>query len=471
MKDLQTPVWEDELKEECGVVGIYRTSHWDNAVLMYSMLHALQHRGQDGAGIAAARGEEAVLHKNVGLLKDVFDVDAMQKLEGYGMMIGHVRYATSAAAHDVLNTQPLLMHAREGFFALCHNGNIINSAELCKDLQQRGHLMQTGVDTELLMHIISEERLGTTLEQGILKMMKKVRGSYSIVLMAPGVLIGVRDPWGVRPLCLGKFEDGWAFASESSALNAAEATLVRELEPGEIVIVDGCGIRSVKYEHATKGNMCAFEYVYFARGDSTIDGVSVYGARFHCGQKLALTQPVDADIVAGVPDSAVPAALGYSAQSGIPFAQVLLKNPYSGRTFIQATQEQRRRSVRMKLSPLEQQLRGKRVVLVDDSIVRGTNSLQLVDMIKQAGAKEVHMRIASPPVRYCCNLGINTPVMQELINAFLSVDEVCSQIHADSLRYLAIEDLTQAVREAGRQGSDRMCMACFNNESPVVDLE
>lgn len=455
--------WDDKLHEECGVFGLFNGGGLDTAGVAYAAMHAMQHRGQDGAGIAVSDGSEVDYVKNVGLLSEAIDAATIEAFNKKKIAIGHIRYATSSRAHTVINTQPLVMHGHDGFMALAHNGHVVNSGSVREELQAQGHLLQTHVDTEIFLHLIARESRGTTVEWGIESMMRQVRGSYAIVLMMKDKLYGMRDPWGIRPLSIGKLGNSYLLASESCAFGAVGAELVRDVLPGEIVIIDDKGLHSIQTPPKKTRSMCVFEYVYFARSDSVIDGSGVYGSRIRSGEALAGVDPVEADLVAGVPDSAIPAALGYARASGIQFGQALIKNPYSGRTFIQPGQRSRERSVLMKLSVVREQVEGKRIVLVDDSIVRGTNSLRIVDMLRQAGAKEVHMRIASPPVLCPCHFGINTPTASQLISAQNAVSTVCKMIGADSLAYLTIEGLKEAVHPGG-QG---LCTACFDGKYPM----
>lgn len=452
---------EHKLHEECAVFGIYNNDGLNAGKTAYQALFAMQHRGQDGAGLAGANGEEIELHKDLGLVHEVFSGDTLDRFASNKIIIGHTRYATSSKTHSVLDTQPLVMHGLGGFIAMAHNGHIVNGNEIRKNLQKAGMLFQTSVDSEALMHLIAREPSG--IEAGIAEMIKSVKGSYALTLICPNKLIGVRDPWGIRPLVLGKLNNSYILASESCAFNAIGATLIRDVEPGEIVIIDADGLHSIKTKAYGKGDLCVFEYVYFARNDSTIDTVGVYDARIRMGKQLSKVLPVEADIVAGVPDSAIPAAMGYSKESGIPYEQALIKNSYSGRTFIQGGQENRELSVRMKLSAICSNVKGKRIILVDDSIVRGTNSMYLVRMLRSSGAKEVHMRIASPPVQFPCHFGINTPTIQKLVGAHLNTEEICNRIEADSLAYLGMDDLVSAVGN----GCRGLCCACFSGDYPI----
>lgn len=462
---------DGKLHEECAVFGLYNNDGLDAGRVGYQALFAMQHRGQDGAGLACANGRSVEMHKGLGLVSDVFSATDMKRLAQGKVAIGHTRYATSSRADTVLDTQPLVMHGKDGFMAMAHNGHIVNGAAIRRQLQKAGMLFQTSVDSEALMHLIA--RCPNGLEEGVQEMMRTVKGSYALALLSPGKLIGVRDPWGIRPLALGKLGNSYLIASESCAFHAVGGTMIRDIKPGEIVIIDENGVRSIQTPAEKGEHFCVFEYVYFARNDSIIDGVSVYDSRVRMGQLLSKVLPVEADLVAGVPDSALPAANGYAKASGIPYEQVLLKNSYSGRTFITGGQQNREQSVRMKLSPIRSSVEGKRIVLVDDSIVRGTNSMYIVRMLRKAGAREVHMRIASPPVQFPCHFGINTPTARRLAAAQLNVDQLCARIEADSLAYLGLDDLVCAVNHkqnencGGKDGQCGLCCACFSGAYPM----
>jgi len=462
----------------CGIIGIYNAGGLEASLTSYNMLHALQHRGQDGCGLAAYTGDSVFLQKNLGLVNDVFDRSELPMFDEARLLLGHVLY-TPRNAHNVLDTQPMVMYGRDGFMALGHNGQLVNGAALCDQLQKEGHLFQTKSDAEIFLHLIARETAKTTdFVAGIRTAINQARGSFAITMMVPDKIIGIRDSLGMRPLAIGRLDDHWFLASESCALDAVHAKLVREVEPGEIVVIDRDGLHSyLSPALPTVKKMCVFEYVYFARPDTEIDDISVYSARYHSGQALAAMAPVEADIVAGVPDSATPAAMGYAQASGIPFAQALIKSPYTGRTFIEPGQKQRERTVLLKLSPVRSQVQNKRIILVDDSIVRGTNSLLIVNLLRHAGAKEVHMRIASPPVRFPCHFGINTPSTDHLIGAKRSIEEIRKCINADSLAYLHEEALYKAVlgsvaKGVGNEfesvnGNGSFCMACFNGSYPM----
>ena len=451
----------DQLHEECGVFGVYNQTEMDSAHMGYFALQALQHRGQDGCGMAASNGGAAQLVKNIGLVTDVFQNKGLAPLMGKKLLIGHVRYATSGAT-NVLNTQPLLMKFQGGFLALAHNGHLVNAPALSRVLREDGVLFQTDMDTELIAHLISRSR-SQSMPDRIKEMMACVYGSYALVLMTRTHVYGVRDPWGIRPLCIGKLGDTYMIASESCAFDVLGAEFVRDVEPGEIVSIGKEGLQSFRTPIQENHGPCLFEYVYFARPDSVIDGIPVYQARRRAGQMLASVQQVDADIVAGVPDSAIAAAQGYAEASGIPYGDVLVKHRYIGRTFITPKQQARELAVRLKLSVLKKQVAGKRVLLVDDSIVRGTNSIIITKMLRDAGAKEVHMRISSPPVKYPCHFGINTPTSKHLIGAQQSVEDLRKSLGLDSLAYLDLPLLEQAVSDYN-QG---YCTACFDGHYPM----
>ena len=452
--------FDDCMHEECGVFGIRcAEKSVDPAEAAYYGLFALQHRGQESAGIAISRDGKIEYHKDMGLVAEVFK-NEMEKLSGAQAAIGHVRYSTTGDS-QLINAQPLVISSRKGQIALAHNGNLINAKELREDLEEAGAIFQTSIDTEVIASLIAKHR-ETCIVEAIKKTMEVLRGSYALVIMIDDMVIGVRDPKGIRPLALGKIENAFVFASESCAFDTIGAEFVRDLRPGEIVVVDKKGLKSYQGAHANETALCIFEYVYFARPDSDIDGISVHKARERAGARLAMAYPVDADIVAGVPDSARPAAMGYADKSGIPYKKALAKNRYVGRTFIQPAQGKREIGVNVKLNPLKRNVRGKRVILVDDSIVRGTTSKRIVEMLKLAGAKQVHMQISSPPIKFPCFFGIDTPSHDQLIGAKNSVEEIRRLIGADSLHYLSIEDLLKTVEGA----ACNFCVGCFNGEYP-----
>ncbi len=455
---------DDAMHEECGVFGIYMNDKtYDPAEAAYIGLYALQHRGQESAGIAATDGKEIRAQKGMGLCAEVFR-NTLDTITGGNIAVGHVRYSTTGDS-ELSNCQPIVIAYRKGKLAIAHNGNLVNSEILRDKLIDEGAIFQTTLDTEVMANLIARfSKLG--MIEAIQKMMRMVRGSYALTIMTQDTLIGVRDPKGIRPLALGKLDDNYVLASESCAFDAVDAEFVRDIRPGEIVVINKDGLKSYQAETSCQTALCIFEYVYFARPDSDIDGISVYRSREAMGTRLAKAFPVSADLVGGVPDSATPSATGYAAQSGIPFAKLLAKNRYVGRTFIQPSQSLRERGVKLKLNAMKRIVHGKKLVLVDDSIVRGTTSKKIVEMLRLAGAREVHMMISSPPVKFPCFFGIDTPSHEELIGAKNSVEEIRKIIGADSLNYLTVEDLLRTVEGAGCN----FCVGCFTGEYPV-DIE
>lgn len=450
----------EKLKEECGVLGIYTDSDENTARLLYYGLYALQHRGQESAGIAVNNGLKSNYHKGMGLVPEVFNEDIFKKLLGY-IGIGHVRYSTSGESY-VENAQPLVVRYRGGSISLAHNGNLTNAQVIRERLEDAGVVFQTSIDSEVVVNLIARYS-GDGIIPAIERTMDLIKGAYSLVLMTEEQLIGVRDPLGLRPLCLGKMGENYVLASESCALDVMGATLVRDIEPGEIVIINKDGIHSTYYRNNGKRASCIFEYIYFARPDSVIDGVSVYEARKNAGRILSQEHPVEADMVIAVPDSSVPAAIGYAEASGIPYGEGLIKNRYIGRTFIQPTQSMRELAVRLKLSPLRETLEGKRIIMIDDSIVRGTTIRRLVERVKAAGAKEVHVRVSSPPVAFGCYFGIDTPDRNQLIGAVKTAEQIKRTIGADSLGYISPAGL---VASTGLP-KEHFCLACFNGDYPM----
>ncbi|MDR3051243.1 MAG: amidophosphoribosyltransferase [Oscillospiraceae bacterium] len=460
MNDLRMP--GDQMEEACGVFGIYDpTRKLHVADSAYYALYALQHRGQESAGIAVADGQNVRHYRGKGLAAEVFDEDILATLTGH-IAIGHVRYSTFGGS-DPINAQPLVARYKGGTLALAHNGNLTNTGSLRARLEDVGAIFQTNVDTEVILNLLARMCRGAGMEEAVPRMMRAVRGSYALVLMSEGRLVGIRDPYGIRPLCLGRLGQGYALASESCAFDAIGAEFVRDVYPGEVLIIDEDGLHSLRVPTPLESRLCVFEFVYFARTDSVIDGVGVYAARKAAGQRLAMGDQVRADMVIGVPDSALPAAIGYAEQSGIPYGEGLAKNRYVGRTFIQPEQGMRENSVRTKLNALTRNVHGKRIVMVDDSIVRGTTSRKIVDMLRLAGAREVHMRISSPTVMYPCHLGIDTPSTDELIGSGRNVEEICTYIGADSLRFLSQCDLLRTVEGSGCG----FCTGCFNGKYPM----
>ena len=453
------------LHEECGVFGIYSPTVRDGiASDVYYGLYALQHRGQESCGIAVNNCGIFESYKDLGLVNDVFGKSRLASLGEGSIALGHVRYGTTGS-NDRSNAQPIIVNHIKGRMAVAHNGNLTNSYELREALELKGSIFHTTSDTEVISYIITEERIkAPSIEMAVRRAMERIKGAYSLVVMSPTKLIAARDAHGFRPLCYGRLPDGsYVVASETCALDAVGATFEADVRPGEIIVFGEDGIKHITdlCDTAPK-RICVFEYVYFARPDSMIDGCSVHEARRRAGAFLALQHPVQADVVVGVPDSGLDAAIGYSQQSGIPYDIGLIKNKYIGRTFIQPSQELREKGVRMKLSAVHSIVRGKRVVLVDDSIVRGTTSRRIVTMLKEAGATEVHVRIASPPMTDPCFYGVDTSTYDELISARKNTAGVCEEIGADSLVFLSPASLL----EAG--GCKELCMACFTGQYPTA---
>jgi amidophosphoribosyltransferase len=452
----------DKVHEECGVFGIFARGR-DVARVTFFGLYALQHRGQESAGIAAADGETLRLRTHMGLVSQAFGEADLAALPGH-IAIGHTRYSTTGSCSPA-NASPLKADCDLGSFAVAHNGNLVNAMPLRDEMLRLGAHFASSTDSEIICRLIAEAP-GRDWLTKIRRAMPRFIGSYSLTIATADTLIGVRDPLGVRPLCLGRLEGGqggWVLASESCALMTIGAALVREIEPGEIVVVDDEGVHSHVGQPSQRHALCLMEYIYFARPDSDINDRRVYLARLRMGEELAREHPAEADIVVPVPDSAVPAAIGYSRASGIPFVEGLMKNRYIGRTFIQPDQRLRDMGIGLKFNPLPEVLRGKRVVLVDDSIVRGTTTTPLVRLLRQAGAEEVHVRIHSPALRWPCYLGLDIATRKELIAAYKSVAEVAVQINANSLGYLSVEGLVRAI-DAPRDG---FCVGCFTGNYPV----
>src|SRR6266853_1073945 len=454
----------DHFHEECGVFGIY--GHPDAAALVALGLHALQHRGQEAAGIVAYDGEQFHSHRGMGHVSDNFgSKEVIGRLPGYSAL-GHVRYATTGEV-ALRNVQPLFADFEFGGLAICHNGNLTNSYHLRRQLVRRGSLFQSTSDTEVIIHLIATSLKGT-VEARIIDALRQVEGAYSLGALSQNGLIGLRDPLGVRPLVLGRLGDAWILSSETCALDIIGADFVREVEPGEIVMVGAGGVRSVKPFAKVKQRPCIFEWIYFARPDSIMEGMSVYDARKRIGAELARESHVDADIVVPVPDSGVPAALGYAAESGVPFDLGIIRNHYVGRTFIEPTDQIRHLGVKLKHNANREKLKGKRIVLVDDSIVRGTTSQKIVEMVRDAGATEVHFRIASPPTTHSCFYGVDTPNKEDLLAHKLDLEGMRNFIKADSLAFVSIGGLYRATGEAKRNtGTPQFCDACFSGEYPI----
>ena len=462
-------VEDDSLHESCGVVGVYAPGQ-NVAQFAFYGLFALQHRGQESAGIATATGKRIYNHTSMGLVSQAFHESDLDRLEGH-IAIGHTRYSTTGST-QIQNAQPILARnvsgEGESELALAHNGNVINAQNLRRELSEWGCTFVASSDTEVIAQLLANAP-GADWPEKISYMMRRLQGAYSLTVLTKDSLMGIRDPRGVRPMCIGKLSDGWVIASESCALDHLGAQYLREVEPGETVIVDERGLTSIPY-HGELPNPapCVFEYIYFARPDSLLGGKLTYLSRQTMGRQLAKEHPVDADMVIGIPDSATAAAVGYAQEAGIPYNEGLVKNRYVGRTFIEPDQRFRELGVRMKFNPLPEVLRGKRVIIVDDSIVRGTTTPQVVSMVRKAGATEIHMRVCAPPIRFPCHFGVDMATTRELLAANLSEDEIRDFIGADSLGYLSVDGLLSSV--GGSEST--FCAACFTGKYPIpVQLE
>lgn len=454
------------LREECGVFGVFSPQTADVASTAYYGLFALQHRGQESCGIVVNDDGIFQSYKDTGLVNDVFTPQILTELGEGNMAVGHVRYGTTGG-NDRSNAQPIVVNHIKGRMALAHNGNIVNCEQLRRELELEGSIFSTTSDTEVISYIITKERLkALSIEQAVNQAMRRVKGAYSLVILSPSKLIAVRDAHGFRPLCYGKTADGrYVVASESCALDAVSAKFIRDIRPGEILVFDQDGVRSIT-DHCGEadGSLCVFEYIYFARPDSVIDGCSVHNARMRAGAFLALEHPVQADVVIGVPDSGLDAAVGYAKQAGIPYEIGFIKNKYIGRTFIQPGQKSREDKVKIKLNPIADVVRGKRVVMIDDSIVRGTTSARIVKLLREEGAKEIHMRVSAPPFLNPCYYGTDIDSRENLIAAKHTVDEIAQIIGVDSLGYLSVENVKQIAK--GLHGAG-YCTACFNGDYPT----
>ena len=453
---------DDTPNEECGVFGIYAPGT-DAARLTFFGLFALQHRGQESAGMAISDGVTVRSHKQMGLVTQVFNEEELSKLPGH-IGIGHTRYSTTGSS-ILRNAQPLQCCLHSGTVAVAHNGNLINTEELRAEMQARGIVFETTNDSEVIAMLIAEGLdANKSIEESVREMMRQVKGAYSLAILTENEVIGVRDPYGVRPLCLGRLgNDGWVLASESCALNTVDATFVRDLAPGEMAIIGAHGVRRAPGVAMQGESLCMLEMIYFARPDSEMYGQSLHIARQRMGAELSREHPVEADLVIGVPDSGTPAALGFAQASGIPFGEGFIKNRYIQRTFIEPDQRMRELGVRMKLHPIKETLRGKRVVMVDDSIVRGTTTGKVVRLLLEAGAEEVHVRITAPPVKFPCFYGIDMATQDQLIGAKKSVEEIRQHIGATSLGFLSTDGLSRAVRVP----NDNFCLACFTGAYPI----
>ena len=445
-----------KIHEECGVFGVYHVS--SAASLSYFGLHALQHRGQEAAGIATSDGKQITCIKGKGLITEVFNNETINKMDGIHA-IGHVRYSTDGG-NEIENVQPIMVRAHTGHFGAVHNGQIVNARELKEDLENQGSIFQGSSDSEIMLHLIQREA-GTFVEK-IMGACRKMEGAFAFIIMTKDCMYAVRDKNGLRPLSLAFLEDGYCISSETCAFDIVGAKFIRDIEPGEVVRIASDGVKSFHYTQEVQHKMCAMEYIYFARPDSSIEGINVHTSRRHAGMLLAQSDDVEADIVIGVPDSSLSAAIGYSEASGLPYEIGLIKNRYVGRTFIQPTQQQRERGVRMKLSAISSIVSGKRVVMVDDSIVRGTTSRRIVQLLKDAGATEVHVRIASAPFSSPCFYGVDTSTYEELISARMGVDELCTYINADTLKFMTIEQMREAIPTRD------LCVSCFSGQYPTA---
>lgn len=455
---------DDHFRDECGIFGVF--SHEDASALTALGLHALQHRGQEAAGIVSFDGEQFYSERHIGLVGDKFSKpNVIERLRG-NRTIGHVRYSTSGGT-GLRNVQPLYAEFAGGGFSVAHNGNITNALKLQNQLRERGSIFQSTSDSEAIIHLIATSPASGIVDR-LTDALQKIEGAYSLIALTEKKLIGVRDPLGVRPLVLGQFDGAYVLASETCAFDIIGADFVRDIEPGEMVVITDDGVESHRPFSPKASRFCVFEYVYFARPDSMVEGRNVYAVRKHIGAELAREAPADVDLVIPVPDSGTPAAIGYAHASGIPFDLGIVRNHYVGRTFIEPTDAIRNMGVKLKLNPNRLLLEGKRVVLVDDSIVRGTTSKKIVSLVRDAGAAEVHMRIASPPTREACYYGLDTPERDKLIASSQSIEQICETIGADSLGFLTIDGLYRALGEARRNGdTPQFCDACFTSDYPT----
>ncbi len=454
--------FDEKLHEECGVFGIYGDGSVSPAYACYNGLLALQHRGQESCGIAVNDCGVIKYHKDMGLVTEVFNNKVLDGLKGQ-IAVAHARYSTAGGSVRE-NSQPLVMRYKKGVMAIAHNGNLTNAVELRHELEHRGAIFQTTIDSEVIAYIIARERIKThAVEDAVRRTMSQIEGAYSLLVMSPTKMIAARDPYGFKPLVMGMLEGSYVFASETCALDACGAEFVRDVEPGEIVVVTKDGVRSIKEHCGRKKAVCVFEYIYFARTDSVIDGIGVYESRKQAGRILAREFPVDADLVIGVPESGIDAAIGYSEESGIPYEKGIVKNSYIGRTFIKPSQKERVKSVRIKLNPLGTSVKGKRVVMIDDSIVRGTTCDRIVKMLRDAGASEVHLRISSPPFMWPCYYGTDIPSRGELIACNHTIEEIGKIAGADSIGFLPVEYLSEMLMHK----CDGYCDGCFTGKYPA----
>ena len=464
-KTESTEAADHDLREACGVVGVYSRGE-DVARVAFFGLYALQHRGQESAGISSSDGERIRVHTSMGLVGQAFQEEDLEHLPGH-IAVGHTRYSTTGSS-ELCNAQPILSKGPNIEIALAHNGNVINAMELKEELLEWGCTFSSGTDSEIIAHLMSNAP-ASSWEERIAYCMRRLKGAYSLAVMTKDTLIGMRDPMGVRPLCIGKLNGGWVIASETCALDHIGATFIRELEPGEAVLIDDDGLRTVyQREPGDRSAMCIFEHIYFARPDSVLNGKLVYSNRMAMGAELAKEFPVDADLAIGIPDSATAAAVGYSQESGIPYGEGLVKNRYVGRTFILPDQRLRDLGVRRKLNPMPELIKDKRVVVIDDSIVRGTTTPHVVTLLRRGGVKEIHLRICAPPIMWPCHFGVDMATRKELIAANMTVEEIRQFVGSDSLGFLSHEGLIRAVGVP----KNNFCMACFTGRYPIpVQLE
>jgi amidophosphoribosyltransferase len=446
----------------CGIFGIFNHSEASN--IAYLGLHSLQHRGQESAGIVSSDGYSVYSHKEMGLVSDIFDEPTLEKLGG-NAAIGHVRYST-AGSSDIKNAQPFIVEYAKGPLAVAHNGNLTNAKIIRDELQNYGSIFQSNMDTEVIVHLIALSHENSTLER-LISALRRVEGSYSLLLLTEKEMIAVRDPYGFRPLVLGKLKDAFVVASETCAFDLVEASYLREIEPGEILHITKDGARSFKPFKKAPHNFCIFEYIYFARPDSDVFGRTVYGVRKAFGRELARENPIDADLVIPIPDSGISAAIGYSQAAGIPFEMGLIRNHYVGRTFIEPKDSIRHFGVKLKLNADHETVRGKKIVMVDDSIVRATTGRKIIKMLRQQGAKEIHFRVTSPPYRFPCFYGIDTPSRRELIASSHEVEEINTYMTSDTLSYLSIDGLKRAIGNGADSFSYNFCDACFSGHYPL----
>ena len=461
---------EDVLHDECGVVGVYLNAESNDTAAMsasslaYYGMYSLQHRGQESAGIAVSDGSDVKVHKLMGLVADVFKRENLDALSGR-IAVAHVRYATAGGC-TIENAQPMVYRFKLGTVAVAHNGQLVNYEQLREMLEESGSSFNSTSDTEVIVKFIAKS-YKKGLERALTDTIQLIKGSFALCVMTQDCLIGARDPNGIRPLCLGKLAGGWVLASESCAIDAMGADFVRDIRPGEIVIINDDGVLSFEFGEKTSKRSCIFEYVYFARPDSVLDEIPVQEARLRMGAMLAKENPVSADVVIGVPDSGLGAALGYSRAAGIPYATGIVKNKYIGRSFIAPTQKERENTVFVKLNTIKNEINGKRVIVIDDSIVRGTTSRRLIQILRKAGAKEVHLRVSSPPVKFPCYFGIDTPRRAELISSIHDVETIRKEIGADSLAFLSMDGMLEALRSCNPEQYG-YCKGCFTGEYPVA---